>query len=115
MNGTDSTTQARSHCALIHCDGRTSPTNLEFPGCDDYEVWLREHGFSQVEVVGDPVGIHYELYEHVTLPHQWVVLFGTCSSYTTIACESWPDFIDLLGKISPIVAAADDRGRTAAV
>lgn len=113
--------RARDHADLLHRCGRsgkgayTGPSGAVLNDCDDQGDELAMLGYHRAQVVGDEEGLHYELFEHAKQREQWVVMFCTFGSYTTIACETWPDLIDLLAKLSPIVAAADDRGRTAVV
>jgi hypothetical protein len=61
--------------------------------------------FFRSQEVGDPCGLHYVLYEHKTAG-EWIVRFCTSSFCTDILVKSWPDLIELLGKLSPIALAA---------
>ena len=57
--------------------------------------------------VGNDASLYYRIYESKSLREKkWIVLFMTERSNCVILVEAWPDLIDLLAKLSPIVMAA---------
>ncbi len=67
---------------------------------------LRKAGYLLTQVVGDTDGLSYDLYEHDE--KGWLVMFNTASSSCEIVVSDWPDLVELLAKLSPIVLAARD-------
>lgn len=78
------------------------------PEIDGSDGGLDASGYSASQRVGDDCGLHYMLYAKGDDPHaeSFVVRFGDAAYYCTILCESWPDLIGLLSKLSPIALAA---------
>ncbi len=66
-------------------------------------------GYHKSQDVGDESGLSYALFEsrgETPKTYPWLVAFFTAGQGCTICCDSWPDLIDVLGKLSPIATAA---------
>jgi hypothetical protein len=93
--------------------GTFLPHSFDWPteviGSEASEVGdeLYRMGYTPSQNVGDDSGLSYQLHEKDD-PRSWVVVFQTASSYSVILVETWPDLIDLLGRLSPIVLAAQE-------
>lgn len=86
------------------------PLVLERNG-DDLEEVLGRAGYQRSQSFGDDLGANFTLYE-MDSTHEnsgamptWVVVFSTHGTWCEIAVGTWPDLIDLLAKLSPIVTA----------
>lgn len=73
-------------------------------GDGDLNDELHKAGYHALQSVGDESGLHYIVYK--SSKPDWVILFSTTCHYCVIACKTWPDFIDLLVKLSPTALAA---------
>ena len=73
---------------------------------DDLDSLLRRSGFTCSQTVGCEHGLHYELWHSDEPSLKWLVVFLTTAYFCQVACDSWPDLIELLAKISPTVLAA---------
>jgi hypothetical protein len=67
-------------------------------------------GFSVEQEVGDTNGLHYKLLvsdaHKEDVPLRWIVSVNTACYGCLIQCDSWPDLIELLAKLSPIALAS---------
>ena len=79
-------------------------------GATGEDRWLKSIGFHRSQAVGDQNGLSYELHE-CSEERAWLVLFQTAGKATYILCETWPDLIELLSKLSVIaLAGVIDQG-----
>ena len=89
---------------FVFTDGKMTEPSSEVVVLSDDGGFV---GYYQSQSVGDPYGIHYTLYESINgSVDGWVVEFCTVSVIANIVCQTWPDLIDCLAKLSPIVQAA---------
>jgi hypothetical protein len=87
----------------------------KFKACAPFP-WTGEHDPTPKdcicsEEVGDANGLNYGLYEPTDGQLAfWIVEFRTASRTCRITCASWPDLIELLAKLAPIVQASRSKG-----
>jgi hypothetical protein len=74
--------------------------------CADVDSLLRKLDFTHSQTVGCEHGLHYELWHTDEPSLKWLVVFSDTSYFCEIVCDSWPDLIELLAKLSPTVLAA---------
>lgn len=84
------------------------------PNGDDGLTYV---GYYSARIVGPQIGVHYELHhqdydEDGDGGTSWIVEFFIPGMRCEILCHTWPDLLELLAKISPIVTAAtgNDQG-----
>lgn len=72
----------------------------------DDDAFLLKEGFLKQSEVGNTNGLNFEVYEKGSSEGEWVVSFGTSFSACYIKCSGWPNFIELLSKLSSIAVAS---------
>src|SRR5437588_9356522 len=78
---------------------------------EDDDAFLSKQGFQKDIEVGNSVGLGFEVWESSKTEGEWVVSFGTSGLTCYIRCYGWPNFIELLSKLSPIAIASLNRDK----
>lgn len=81
---------------FVYGDGKFTPRQAE----------EEEEGWSLSQSVGDADGLHYDLHEREDAGSLlWKVDFCTACFFCTVHVKTWPDLIQLLSMLSPVVLA----------
>jgi hypothetical protein len=62
-------------------------------------------GFVHSEDLGDPDGMHLQVYASKAVGHRWILIAGDGFSQCLIEVLGWPAFLDAMARYSPVFPA----------